>query len=408
MFNLVLGRWLGPAAFADLSLIITLLLLVILITATFQTTTAKFAAIYTADGDLDRLAGLRRWFRLRAWGIGAALLIFFVAGAQFLKDFFHTASIWPFVLLGIGLPMYLAQGVDRGILQGQTRFGLLSLTYQTEMWVRLVAALGLVALGLSVNGATAGLSLSLIATWLVARRVRVGLPGQGHLSRSEQTQVLTFAGPVSVALVGQVLINNSDILIVKHFFTTELAGHYAALALIGRVVFFATTSVVAVMFPIVAQKQQKGQPHRYLLGVSLGLVTLVSTGIIGGTLIVPELIVNLLFGNAYLAIAPLLWRYAVATMLYALANVIVNYRLSIGNRAGSTLAVLGGIVQVVGLWFMHASLLEVVMVQIYIMTALLVMLLAWDGWLFHREERQGRGDPEKVRRSGWTVTRRWL
>lgn len=59
------------------------------------------------------------------------------------------------MILAVGLPVYFAQGVDRGVLQGQTRFGLLSLSYQAEMWARLLLAVLLVALGGTVNGAVA-------------------------------------------------------------------------------------------------------------------------------------------------------------------------------------------------------------------------------------------------------------
>ena len=82
-----------------------------------------------------------------------------------------------------------------------------------------------------------------------------------------------------------------------------------------------------------------------------------------------------------MAIAPLLWLYAVATMLYALANVVVNYRFSLGHGGGSALAVVAGLAQVTGLWFWHSSLLMVVMIQICIMAAFLGLLLAWDIWL---------------------------
>ena len=36
----------------------------------------------------------------------------------------------------------------------------------------------------------------------------------------------------------QIIINNSDILLVKHYFDMLDAGLYASLALIGRVVYF--------------------------------------------------------------------------------------------------------------------------------------------------------------------------
>ena len=43
LFNLLLGRWLGPALFADVSIIITLFLFLTFITAGFQQTAAKFS-----------------------------------------------------------------------------------------------------------------------------------------------------------------------------------------------------------------------------------------------------------------------------------------------------------------------------------------------------------------------------
>ncbi len=386
-FNLILGRWLGPAAFSDMSLIVTLMLVVSFMTTSLAQTAAKFAAVHTADNDLVRLAELRSWLGRAAWIIGTVLLLVLALGSPLWQRFFHTESFWPFVILGIGLPVFFAQGVDRGVLQGQTSFGILALSYQAEMWVRLLAAVGFVALGWSVNGAVAGITLSFVATWLVARRVKAGLPQGNALPQSERKAVTRFAVPVVAALIGQVLINNSDILIVKHFFAREPAGHYAALALIGRIVFFATWSIVTVMFPIVAQRHRKGEPHRSLLAVSLGIVGVVSAGIIAATLAVPELIVRVLFGAAYLEIAPLLWLYAVATMMYALANVVINYRLSIGSGGGSVLAVLAGAAQVIGLWLFHASLLQVVMVQIYIMAVLFAALLVWDIWLFLSEKQ---------------------
>ena len=90
-----------------------------------------------------------------------------------------------------------------------------------------------------------------------------------------------------VAQLGQILINNSDVLIVRHFFPAEAAGYYAALALTGRIVFFATWSVVTAMFPIVAQRHRRGEAHRSLLFVSLGVVLVSLAGHRGGHLFLP-------------------------------------------------------------------------------------------------------------------------
>lgn len=387
LYNLILGRWLGPAAFADLSLIVTLMLMVTFVTATLQLTAAKFAAAYSADGAPEALAALRRWLGRWAWGVGLLLAIIIVAGAPLWQRFFHTQSPWPFVILGVGTPIYFAQGVDRGILQGQIRFGRLSVSYLAEMVARLGLGLLFVALGWSVNGAVAGITLSFVATWLVALAARHGLPAPRLASADQRRAVARYAGPVIVVYVSQILINNSDILIVKRFFAPEDAGLYAALALIGRVVFFATWSVVTTLFPIVAQKHQRGEPHRHLLAAGLGIVAAISGAIVVLTVVVPEWIVDVLFGPAYASIAPLLWLYAVATMVYALANVVVNYRLSADNHTGTTFATIAGVAQVVVLWLVHDSLRTVVVAQIILMSTLLLVLLLWDQWLARRPAR---------------------
>ncbi len=388
LFNLILGRWLGPAVFADVSIIITLFLFLTFITAGFQQTAAKFAAIYSAQGDAGQLVALRRWLNRRSWVIGLLCWLLMGAGALFWQDFFHTQSPWIFVIFAFGLPVYFVQGIDRGLLQGQTRFGILAITYQVEMWVRLLVGLLLVALGWGAGGAVWGLTLSLVATWWVsnwALRTRrataqphATTQGKITLSAPQRQAILNFALPVLMAETSLILINNSDVLIVKRFFDSVSAGQYAALALIGRIVFFATWSVVITMFPLVAQRQQRGEPHRQLLWTGLGMVLGVSVVIIAITALFPGPIVQILFGAEYLGIADLLWRYAIATALFALANVLINYRLALGNRAGTIFALAAGILQVVTLLFFHATLTQIVTIQIMLMAGLLLLLLTWE------------------------------
>ena len=116
LFNLLMGRWLGPAAFADVSLIITLFLVVTLITATLQTVAARFSAIYQAGQQFDLLASLRKWAVRCAWVLGAAGAALMIVGAPLWMQFFQTGSPWPFVILGVGVPIYFAQGVDLSLI----------------------------------------------------------------------------------------------------------------------------------------------------------------------------------------------------------------------------------------------------------------------------------------------------
>jgi O-antigen/teichoic acid export membrane protein len=387
-FNLILGRWLGPALFAEVNLVITLLLIMSLVAATLQMSVARFTAGLSTGSDLGAIAANRAWFARAAQVLGLLAAVGLVAGSTWLQEFFHTQSPWPFILLGLGVPVYLVQGIERGVLQGRMMFGRLALSYQAEMWSRLLLSALLVAAGLGVGGVVAAVTLSFVAAWLVARRAGSGLPPPSALSREHSRAARSFAGPVALALLGQILINNSDVLIVKHFYQPTDAGHYAALALIGRMVFFATWSVMTVLVPLAARAQADRQDHWHLMWLSLGIVGAVSAGVIGMSSVFGTQLVTALFGPAYLAIVPLLWPYALATGLFALANVIVTYRLSIGVVQAGLFGAAGGIVQVALLWLFHATLYQVIQVQIVLMALLLAALLVWEFRLRRRDTQR--------------------
>ena len=242
------------------------------------------------------------------------------------------------------------------------------------------------ALDLSVNGAVLAIGLSFLATWFIARKVGDWAGIKGNLSKDEKRVIAAFAGPVILAYAGQILISNSDIIVVKRFFSPQVAGQYAALALIGRIVFFATWSIVTALFPMVAKKHQQGEPHRQLLKMGVSIVAFMSAAIIVFTWLFPEPIIRLLFGPAYLNMASLLWLYAVATGLFAMANVFVNYHLSTGKSLGTWLALGAGFAQVVLLVLVHNSIQQVIVAQIALMGTLLIVLVFWDSVAFASSE----------------------
>jgi O-antigen/teichoic acid export membrane protein len=105
------------------------------------------------------------------------------------------------------------------------------------------------------------------------------------------------------------------------------------------------------------------------------MVVGVSTLIVLATVLFPAFIVRLLFGAEYVTIAPLLWVYALATALFALANVVINYRLALGDRVGTMWALAAGLLQVGLLLLFHTTLFQVVLIQVLLMGLLLLLLV---------------------------------
>jgi O-antigen/teichoic acid export membrane protein len=371
--NLLLGRWLGPSEFSEVSLLVTLLLMLSFWALAFQLTATKYIAEFTTDNKQAEMSMFLKWFQKLAVLVGIVLAILLISLSIFWKEFFQMSSPTIFIIFGIGMPFYLLMSVNRGILQGKTNYRRLAITYQAEMWTRLILSIVLIKMGYGVSGVAWGLTLSIVATWLVSNSAII----KGQKMIFDNKKIIQFFLVVLTYECSQILINNSDTVLVKHFFTPTDAGLYAALALIGRIVYFGTWTVVTMLFPIVIKLEKEGKDHTKYFWGGLGFVGGIAGIIIIACYIMPELMVNILFGEKYLSIAPLLWLYALATALFALVNVFVYYNMSLDRRLPVWLTIIGGILQILLIYAFHNTFEQVIQIQVYLMSGLLMTMILY-------------------------------
>ncbi len=370
LYNLLLGRILGPAAFADAALLVTLLLVLSFMGMTFQLACAKFAVLFSGAQWESFRAGIYKW--ALAFGLVAGVLILlFAKKLQFL---FNTEGHWMFVLFALGIPCYFFMSVNRGTYQGKQEFTKLSVTYQTEMWSRLLLTLVLLYAVPWEPGIVValGIFLSFVFGLFPSNVKGLSLRSVKPLEAKNAKKVTTFIGLTAGYELTQIIINNSDVLLVKHYFDSIDAGLYASLALIGRVVYFAAWMFVMLLLPKVVEKQKEGRATAPILFKYVSYIGLLSAGIVLSCYLVPERIIDLMFGAAYLPMADLLWQYALATSLFAVSNIFAYYFLSLDHYVPVVLSGILGLSQILLVLWFHSSLAMVVQVQIIAMVVLLV------------------------------------
>lgn len=370
--NVVLARWLDPAAFGDLTLVVTLFLVLTAAAVAAQLLTAAQVARLDATGRWVESADLERWLGRRAGWTGVAAAAILVGTAPALADLFRMASWVPLVVFGLGLPFYLAQAVYRGAAQGRLRFGRLSASFLLEVAVRLVLSVALVAAGAGVTGAATGLSLSFVACWFHLRPERAVTPAAVVIPPTTRRAVFATAGPAMILLVGQIVVNNGDVLIVKSRFDAETAGTYAAVALVGRAVFFCTWAVVTTLFPAAARQDATGEPDPGLLRKAVAVTATVSATLTVAAWTVGPRVLELAFGAEYAGVGHLLGPYALATSLFALVNLLASHDLSLGQRRGPVVLAAGGAVQSVLVLLAGTTPDRVVWAQVLAMAGLLL------------------------------------
>src|SRR5882672_3728523 len=228
-YNVVTARLLGPTGFAHATAVYTILMLVSCITLSFQVVCAKYVAKNTSfEGRAAVFASLHQ----RSWlaGISIGLLVFLCQRP--LTSYLNLPDPVLLSLLALGSAFYIPLGVRRGYIQGTHAFGPLAVNFMLEGLVRLGAIFVLVPLGMGVKGAVLASVLAVIVSYFVAiPSPAIGSQRLGGISISfrEGLQAVVF-------FCGQTVINNFDIVLVKHFFPPDEAGLYAAVALVGRLV----------------------------------------------------------------------------------------------------------------------------------------------------------------------------
>ncbi|MCK2037534.1 oligosaccharide flippase family protein [Microbacterium sp. SSW1-49] len=373
LLNLFLGRVLTPAEFSDANLMVTFLFTLTSIALCLQLVAARFIARSDAlgfPGDSDALARRLRRIALAAGITTGAVL----AGAcTFWSFVFQTASPWPFVILAVGVPFWLVQAVGRGVMQARLRFTPLAMSFIVEMVTRVGLGVMLVSLGLGVPGATVALSVSFIVTSLMVSlvsRSRNTLTGDGIPGE----EVRAYAALVSVLLLGQIIANNSDIFIAKVVFTPTEAGIYAAVALVGRAVFFLAWSVATVIFPVVARRHAAGQGSAAVLRTGVLAVVAIGAGCSLAALWLGGPVLGVVLGPVYGDLSVPLAAYAGMTTLFAIGNLIASYRLSQSRVTESWLLLGASLLQLLLLLIWHADMGTLIAMQLIAMSVLMIVL----------------------------------
>lgn len=376
LYNLLLGRMLGPEAFSDAAILITLLLILSFVGMTFQIVTAKYAVLFEENSLLAFIKLITKYATVLGVLFGIAIVVFY----QELQAVFHTKTAAMFYVFGIGIPLYFMMSVNRGLYQGQNVLSKLATTYQTEMASRLLLTIAGLLLLPNVP------SSIIVALGILFSFVFGVLPFQKIIFKGLRTSVTAAIDTRSItsffALTAfyeltQIIINNSDIILVKHFFDSKEAGLYASLALIGRVVYFVAWMFVMLLLPKVIQMKKDNQDTLPILLKYVGYIVVLSTLIVGFTALFPEFVVSVMFGKAYVSISFLLWKYALATSLFAVANIFAYYYLSLNQYVPVVVSAVLGSTQIGLIVAFHNSLEQVVHMQIIAMVILLFFQLCY-------------------------------
>ncbi len=364
-YQVDVAQRLGPAAFGHVAVAVVLLLLASSFMLAFQIVCAKFIAKSQNGGDK---AAVYQRLRRRAWQVGIGIGVLLALSARPISNFLQLPNIWIIELMAVAVAFYVPLGVKRGMFQGECAFPRLGWNFMIEAMVKFgVAAVAILYFG--ALGAVAAITMSEVVAYNLPRPLqsyRATSAASVKVSQAEGMQAIIF-------FVGQVVILNTDLLLVKHFFSPADAGRYAAVAMVGRVLFYAGWQVTSTMFPVSAEAGKNGGKGRgpSLLLVPIALIVLLYVGCLGVLAVFPTLLKHV-FGVGFQQAQGLLGLYAANTTLYSIAVAVMAFEISrrVANTGWLQLLFAGFVVG--GITLFHQNLHQVVIVLLALTSVLLL------------------------------------
>lgn len=374
LFHFYVGRKLGPGDYGVFGSLLSLIYFIAVPMLAIQTSITEYVSTFKANGDFGKITYLLKKSLRKMLVLSIGILIIFFLLTPLISNFLKINTLMPLFVLGIFLFFSLLLPIVRGTLQGMQKFKLLGLSFISEGFFKLVSGVLLVSFGFGVSGAIGGFTISYIfALFLTLYFLR------NHFKTKEvgfkSNQVYKYAFPVLIMLLSLTGIFTIDLILVKHFFDDVIAGHYAALSLLGKVIFFGTMSISMVMFPKVAESHAANTNHKKILYKSLSLVGLFAFCVTAFYFLFPQFTINMLFGSEYFAVSELLGLFGLFMAIFSLTYVLAFYNASIRRVNYVYILILFNILEIGLIWKFHESLLQVVLILLGLIVALFISLL---------------------------------
>jgi O-antigen/teichoic acid export membrane protein len=287
-FVVIFARVLGEDGYGSLGSLLSLFLILYVPGQALQVAVAREVSARVATGDPDPGAGVRRWIER------LLIVTIVVSVASFLARDALAAVIavdeypWAAAAAPVGACIWMILSVERGAMQAFARYDSVGWSLIAQETIRLLGAVALVAVGLDVTGAFMGSMVGFIvvaiglAVPLHRELERAHLAGGGRGDHKEHRLRDLFGrswAPL-LALASIAVLQNVDVIIVKHRFADATASAWTAAAVAGKGIMWVSIGLGFWLVPEAAKRVHSGNDPRQALERALVGVLLLAVPVL--------------------------------------------------------------------------------------------------------------------------------
>ena len=341
LYHLVIGRQVGAEVYGQTEALFSLMNIIAVPAATLTMVATKYVAACKAEDNKKGSHEIMTYLNRKVLFYGVPIFLAAIAVTPFIGNYLNITNRFALMLVWLAMLISFFGSVNAGILSGWQKFKDINTAGIAGTLAKLFFGIVLVKIGLGLNGIVASVVLAGAATYAAT------LFALRFIMRAKQDTVpesctavdfnalKKYVIPAFVGNLAITILSNADMVMAKHSLDDVQAGQYGALTIVSKIIFFATGIVTSVLFTMAAENHHKGESSRRNLYVATALV---AAGCLVATMLYflfPEIILGLLFGAKYQSVAGQLGWFAVSVGFFSLANLMLQYLLSLHRTSAS-------------------------------------------------------------------------
>ncbi len=377
--NLFLARNLSYPDYAIFASLLSVITLAAIPAGSINTVIVKFATDFFVKNENHKLKTLYLLFFKFVLGLSLFIIFLFFIFSAPIKNYLHIDNIWYVIASGFVISAFYLNTLNTAFLQSLLKFKLMAFINVFGSFLKLIVGVILVILGYRVFGGLGALFFMTFGMYLLAYAPLSKILKEKSSDKKislDIKKMFAYAVPTFITVLFLTSFTSMDVILVKHFFSPHVAGFYAGLSLIGKVIFYFTAPIPAVMFPLLVKRHATGKGFNNLFYLALLLVILPSVAITSFYFVFPSFVINLFLGGRdYLYIAKYLGIFGIYLTVFSMVNVCVNFFLSLNKTNISILVVLAAVSQIILIYIFHSNFYQIIGVSLLVSVLLFISLL---------------------------------
>ncbi len=366
IYQILMARMLQPEGYASFSSIMALTVFFGAPLGALVMVISRQVSALRAHGRLFEITVQYKKLLLQIFiaGVACALLLYPIH--IFISHFREGISAGSIFLLGSIVIIGSFVMINNAFLQGLQSFSWFASLGVIAVVLKIILSVAFIFLGLAVDGALLGVFVPAVLIFIMGYRVVIGSiptrkPQETFLQVNSFLKLSTYL-PVLIANLAFVAMTQLDIVLVTWYFPSDLAGQYAAAAILGKVILYLPGGLALALYPRVAENHASNIGSAKILFQTLAVASVVCIlaaafyGIFG-----PQ-IIDILYGPSYEGAGQILSWYGFAIYPLTLVMVIENFLIAKGRVIFAWIFMAVAPFQVLAIYLCHEDLNSILII----------------------------------------------